>query len=135
MASLHNNLALPSGNSFKGREFPEGDYHALTRFKNLRILREQAFGFFMGWRFLEAEEGPGLLQFGFGIAGGHGDLPPVVVPSFKLGWGQVNREILAKDGGARISGNRLSGLSWDRFITCQYPHLAICLIPGISGID
>ena len=45
--------------------------HFLPGFGFARGIKFLAFGFINGSRGFKAEEGPGLLQFGFGIAGGH----------------------------------------------------------------
>ena len=49
----------------------EGLQHFLPGFGLARGIKLLVLGFSHGSWGLEAEEGPGLLQFGFGIAGGH----------------------------------------------------------------
>ena len=56
----------------------ERPQHVLPGFGSTRDVMFLIFGFLVGGWFLEAEEGPGLLQFGFGIGGGH----EAVVPDF-----------------------------------------------------
>src|SRR3974390_3716245 len=56
----------------------ERPQHVLPGFGSTRGVMFLIFGFLVGGWFLEAEEGPGLLQFGPGIGGG----PEAVVPDF-----------------------------------------------------